>query len=150
MVNKKKAISLILVLGIIIDQIAKYLVRFYNPNIDFGFFSIVLAKNTGSAFSLFRGKTFILIIISVIFISLFLFYYKKIILEEDYYAYFLILAGAIGNLIDRLFLGFVTDMISVGSFPVFNIADSMITIGAIIIIYNVILEEIIKRKKSKR
>jgi signal peptidase II len=146
--NKGKLVSYIIINGIIIDQITKYFVRLFNPNMDFKIFKIILAKNTGSAFSLFSGKNFILALVTLVFITIFLFYSKKIMLEKDYFAYFLIFTGAVGNLIDRLFLGYVTDMISIASFPIFNIADSMITIGAVIIIYNAIKQEINKKKNK--
>ena len=51
------------------------------------------------------------------------------------------LGGAVGNLIDRLTIGHVTDFISVGSFPVFNVADSSITIGVVILLLSMIISE---------
>jgi signal peptidase II len=51
------------------------------------------------------------------------------------------LAGAAGNLIDRLLMGKVTDFISVGSFPVFNVADSSITVGVIVLLLGVWIKE---------
>ena len=51
----------------------------------------------------------------------------------------LIMSGGVGNLIDRTVLGFVTDMISVGSFPVFNVADMCVTVGCTILILWVII-----------
>jgi len=56
------------------------------------------------------------------------------------------LAGSLGNLIDRLTQGFVTDFISVGNFPVFNVADSSITVGVGVLLLGVWVEE----RKLKR
>jgi signal peptidase II len=57
------------------------------------------------------------------------------------------LGGALGNLVDRLTQGYVTDFISVGTFPVFNVADSSITVGVIVLILAVWLQE--KRQKEE-
>ena len=72
-------------------------------------------------------------------IGLILFYYDK--LPKKKYVVVstaLIFSGAIGNLIDRIFLGYVVDFIDIGLWPAFNVADSAITIGAIGIIYYLI------------
>jgi signal peptidase II len=58
------------------------------------------------------------------------------------------LAGAAGNLIDRLIMGKVTDFISVGSFPVFNVADSSITVGVIVLLLGVWIKEQQDRKAA--
>ena len=60
----------------------------------------------------------------------------------------LMLGGAIGNLIDRFTQGYVTDFISVGSFPVFNVADSCVTVGVGLLVLATILEEN-KQRKAK-
>ena len=51
------------------------------------------------------------------------------------------MAGAAGNLIDRIYRGFVTDFISVGRFPVFNVADSCITMGVVVLLIGMWIEE---------
>jgi signal peptidase II len=51
------------------------------------------------------------------------------------------MAGALGNLIDRLYRGYVTDFISVGRFPVFNVADSCITMGVVVLLVGMWIEE---------
>jgi signal peptidase II len=51
------------------------------------------------------------------------------------------MAGALGNLIDRLYQGYVTDFISVGKFPVFNVADSCITMGVVVLLLGMWIEE---------
>ncbi len=92
--------------------------------------------NTGIAFGLLQGKTNLLIYTTLILILLFLFIFKK---ERQKKLTFLIatgliFGGAISNLIDRLFLGAVVDYIDFRFWPVFNLSDSCITIGAIILI----------------
>ena len=59
------------------------------------------------------------------------------------------LGGAVGNLIDRLTIGHVTDFVSVGTFAVFNIADSAIVVGVGVLILGVLLQEIKERKLKK-
>jgi len=143
--SKRLIISLIILFFVlIVDQITKYAARLFNPDFELGFLSLVFVQNTGSAFGMFAGQNSILALIAIIFVCVFLFFYKTIIAEREYFAYFLIVAGAISNLIDRVFLGYVTDMISVGSFPVFNIADSSITIGAALLVYLLVKDEIKK------
>jgi signal peptidase II len=58
------------------------------------------------------------------------------------------LGGAIGNLIDRLRLGHVTDFISIGSFPVFNVADASISVGAVVLLLGVWLMERSEKKEK--
>ena len=103
------------------------------------FFHMTLVHNTGIAFGLFKnaGVVFIVIpAIAVILLGYNIYYYKNN--EEKLsrlyiVAFSLILGGAVGNLIDRILFGYVVDFIDFQVWPVFNIADSAITIGAVII-----------------
>lgn len=105
-----------------------------------GIFHITLVHNTGIAFGLFKNQGIVFIIIPVIAIVLLIFniyYYRNH--QEDLsrtyiVAFSLILGGAIGNLIDRIYFGYVIDFIDFRIWPVFNLADSAITIGAAIIL----------------
>lgn len=113
-----------------------------------GIFSIVrVAPNTGSAFGLFQGQTAVLSVVSAIFIVLLLgllvYFHRRIPSLErrlPWLALGLIMGGTAGNLIDRLspHLGGVTDFISVGWWPTFNVADSAITVGAITLAVSVL------------
>ncbi len=102
-------------------------------------FHLTLQYNTGIAFGLFKDHGIVFIIIPVIVIILLIFnifYYKHNdeALSRPYVLGFsMILGGAIGNLIDRVIFGHVVDFLDFRIWPVFNIADSAITIGAIII-----------------
>jgi signal peptidase II len=91
------------------------------------------------AFGLFKDHGIVFIIIPVIAIALLVYniyyYQENENLSRSYIvAFALILGGAIGNLIDRIHIGHVIDFLDFRFFPVFNIADSAITIGAIIIL----------------
>lgn len=102
-------------------------------------FHITLVHNTGIAFGFFKDQGVVFIIIPVIAIILLIFniyYYRQNdeALSRTYIlAFSLILAGAVGNLIDRTMYGYVIDFIDLRIWPVFNIADSAITVGAFII-----------------
>ncbi len=99
---------------------------------------MTLVYNTGIAFGLFKNHGIVFIIIPIIAVVLLVFnifyYHNNKELSRLYIVGFsLILGGAIGNLIDRIAYGYVIDFIDLRVWPVFNIADSAITIGAFII-----------------
>ncbi len=99
---------------------------------------MTLVHNTGIAFGLFKNHGIVFVIIPAIAIVLLVFniyYYRnhKDLSRVYIVAISLILGGAIGNLIDRIFFGYVIDFIDLRIWPVFNVADSAITIGAVLI-----------------
>ncbi|MDD5506542.1 MAG: signal peptidase II [Candidatus Omnitrophica bacterium] len=99
-----------------------------------GVFGLTLVHNRGAAFGLLRNQVPLFIITSVAAIVL-IYFGLKSNRHNKYYvvSLSLILAGAIGNLIDRLRLGYVVDFLNFYIWPVFNIADSSITIGAVLL-----------------
>lgn len=102
-------------------------------------FHFTLVHNTGMAFGLFKDHGIVFIIIPVIAIALLvynIYYYRENeYLSRSYiFAFSLIMGGAIGNLIDRIHIGHVIDFLDFRIWPVFNIADSAITVGAVIIL----------------
>lgn len=112
------------------DQAVKAAIRHYIPTgtqIDLGILSIVNVQNTGVSFGLFKGYNPFFIALSFAALAFFLFIYRK---KKKYGVQIsLICAGIIGNLTDRIFFGHVLDFLDFRFFPVFNIADSAITIG---------------------
>ena len=159
----KDYLNLFGVAGIIIalDQWTKLLVR---TNIEFGaqwlpewmswlspYARFVNWYNSGAAFGMFQNGNLVFTILAFIVISAIIYYYPRV--ENNDWtlklAMGLQLAGASGNLIDRLIMGKVTDFISIGTFPVFNIADSSITIGVIILLLGVWFREQYEKKKAK-
>ena len=102
-----------------------------------GLLRITHARNTGTAFSLFQGHSNILSFVAVIAVAVLLWVYattgaKSFILRL---ALGLQLGGALGNLLDRLQQGYVTDFIDVGWWPIFNVADSAISIGMVLMVF---------------
>lgn len=143
------------ILVLVADQITKNLVIErvpVNKSIEIikGFLYITHVKNSGAAFGMFQGYTNILAIISMVAIVLIII--LKVILKLDFAFYNVslgfILGGAIGNLIDRYFMGEVTDFINLTFIPVFNIADSSLIIGFCLIII-LIIREYFKKEKTK-
>ena len=113
-----KIIFLALII-ILLDQISKFYAR---HNLDY-------VVNYGAAFGILQGQKLLFVLAAGIVIGL-IYYYRK----ENLIAFGFILGGAIGNLIDRLYFGYVTDFINIKIIHVFNIADAANTIGAILLI----------------
>ena len=110
-----------------------------------GFFRLTYAQNTGAAFSIFYGYNGILIIVSCIGVILLLTYYFYIYRRMPYLdtvwnriALAIILGGTVGNLIDRITLGYVRDFIDVGPWAIFNIADSCTVVGVILFAFSLL------------
>ncbi len=99
-----------------------------------GFFRFTHVANSGSAFGLFGGQNMVLTVASFAGIGVLLFFYRT--QEQTLWARTslgLMLAGAVGNLIDRVRLGHVTDFIDVGPWYIFNVADASIVVGVFVL-----------------
>ena len=132
---------LILALAIVfsLDQLTKAVVR-HNLLLgesvpSEGLVRITHTFNTGSAFGLFTGQTFFLILASFAGIAILLLVYRNnpvpsLLLRLSLG---LQLGGALGNLVDRIRMGHVTDFVDVGAWPVFNVADASIVVGIVIL-----------------
>lgn len=132
---------LILVL-FVADQVSKQLIQGRTLVLT-SFFSLTYAENTGAAFSLFQNQNFAFIIISLLALTFVLYYFQQYPLALSF-----ILAGLLGNLADRMLFGFVRDFISLGTFPIFNIADSCNTIGIVLLLYAFWKEEKVNKVPS--
>jgi len=145
--RRNVAFSLTALLALVADQLSKLWIR---SNLDIGqslfevgIFQITrFPPNTGAAFGLFPDHSFALTIVAIVGIALLLVYAFVIsprFLSLDNLlgrsALGLILGGTIGNLIDRLRFDGVTDFISIGIWPAFNLADSAIVVGVILFAY---------------
>jgi len=138
---KKYLYFLLPVIYVALDHITKFLVIQNIPYRSYikinDYFSIVNISNTGVAFSMFQhNNIFFIVLVSLVIIFLIYFIYKnkKEITKLQTHSLLLILAGGIGNLIDRIFRGAVVDFIDVGykevyRWPAFNVADSCVCIG---------------------
>ena len=127
-------LPLIIVLA---DASTKYYFR--SNTIDIGFLSLHFVKNYGAAFGILQNQKLFLLIIPIVALFIIAYYLRSMKKENIlFYALLLLLGGTIGNLIDRIFFGYVIDFIDLGFFPSFNLADSAITIGVLIVSYQLI------------
>ncbi len=100
-------------------------------------------NNSGAAFGSFQNGNSVFTVLAILVILAILYYYPRVD-PGDWtlrLAMGLQLGGASGNLIDRLQMGRVTDFISIGTFPVFNLADSAISVGVVVLLLGVWLRE---------
>lgn len=142
----RKYIPLALIAGIVVvlDQWSKNLIRTtleigesITPFPDIApIFRIIHWKNTGAAFGIFPEAGLLFTVVAVLVALAIIYYWPRI--TNDQVALKLALAlqlgGAMGNLTSRLTVGVVTDIFAVGKFPVFNVADSSISIGVAVLI----------------
>ncbi|MBR8701840.1 Lipoprotein signal peptidase [Fusobacterium sp. DD29] len=137
------------------DQLSKYLIdttMFEGETLPFitNFFHITYVKNRGIAFGLFQGKLDIIgiaTIIAIVAIAYYLYKERNKLSLVEKMGFIYILAGAIGNMIDRVFRGYVIDMIDfrgIWSY-IFNLADVWINIGVIFII----LDQLFRKNRKK-
>jgi len=161
--NRIYKLSLMMATLVLIDQFSKVMIEQYyllgeSTPIIKGFFSFTYVRNTGAAFGFgaqahdsIRKFLFLLIPVLVCFYLVYLIWKTRkgdVLLSL---AYSLILAGAIGNLIDRFWLGYVVDFFHFYfrdyHYPAFNVADSCVTVGAAFLIFDFFKET--RRKKGK-
>jgi len=147
----KKDISIIIIFFLIIffDQLSKILViknfQLYESLSILPFFNLTFVVNYGFAFGFLNNPSLNQIIVILVIFSIIAYFLYLLIKTQDQFFRFsliLIISGAIGNFIDRILYGFVIDFIDIylGSYhwPAFNLADSSITLGFILIMFNIL------------
>ncbi|NNJ13152.1 signal peptidase II [Chloroflexales bacterium ZM16-3] len=147
-------------LVILADQISKtWIVQSLGPETMRQFIPVIddtvrlaYSHNTGVAFSLFQGMPQLLTLTSLSIVAGAIYFYITQLPNRHLFVQIilgLILGGAFGNIIDRVRLGYVVDFIQVGWFPIFNLADSAITVGAALLMVQFLLEEIAHRHDDR-
>ena len=131
------------------DQVTKYLTVLYIPSLGVqplipGLLQISYVQNTGAAFSSFEGQQWLFALIFVVFTGLIFYeYFKKPMGFTTFERWCIaaIYGGGLGNMIDRVRLGYVVDMIETTfiEFPVFNVADCFITCGCVLLMAHLFL-----------
>ena len=147
----KKNISIIIISFLIIffDHLIKILViknfQLYESLSIFPFFNLTFVVNYGFAFGFLNNPSLNQIIVILVIFSIIAYFLYLLIKTQDRFFRFsliLVISGAIGNFIDRILYGFVIDFIDIylGSYhwPAFNLADSSITLGFILIMFNIL------------
>jgi signal peptidase II len=148
---KTKKIIIISIIILIIDQISKIIISTFIPlnnslNVIKNFFKLTYVNNEGAAFSILTNQRILLIMISFLALAFIIKNLKEFkVNPRNNIAFGLLIGGICGNLIDRLFLGYVRDFLDFKifnyNFPVFNISDSAIFIGVVLIIIAIIKGE---------
>lgn len=137
------------------DQFTKWLVRSNLdkfeawPSYD-SYIRIIHVTNSGAAFGILQGQTPFLIVTSSLGLLAILLYYVYPPMDHGLIrvALGMQLGGAVGNLIDRVRLGEVTDFVDVGSFPVFNVADSSISVSIVAVLIFFVMQDTADRRKE--
>ena len=152
---------ILMILGVFLDQISKYLVVIYmdlNQSVGIipGVFNFTYIQNRGAAFGSMADSRWVFMLLSTVMIVAILVYmfWKKPQSVLLLSALTMVVSGGVGNMIDRLRLGYVIDFLDFCAFPnfwkwTFNIADSFVVVGAGIIILWMILDMVREYKKEK-
>ena len=143
----------IILLGILIDRVTKIwaievLSKFSQVIVIKDLFSLLYLQNKGAAFGILQGKLYFLTIVTIVVVVGMIYYIIKYRPRSKLIriSFSLIISGALGNLLDRMFYKYVVDFISIHFkdiyyFPVFNIADVMVVIGTALLAFYLLKEE---------
>jgi len=140
--GKLRLFLIVVALVVTLDQLSKLWIAANRPQIELlpGFLALVYVENSGAIFGLIANQTELLIALGIagsITILVFLYYFPPAT-TVGMLSFALILSGAVGNLINRIRLGYVIDFLSLQLFrwPAFNIADAATTVGIFTLIYS--------------
>ena len=156
---KKKYYIVLILMLCAFDQVSKLLVVKYLSNNDSliiinNLLKFLYIKNTGISFGILSGQKYIIVALSILIIGYMIYEFIKSNNRLHLISVVLIISGALGNLIDRLFRGYVVDFISFSFFgyeaSIFNVADSFITIGVILYIINILMEGKYEKHSSRK
>ena len=147
----KKIVMIIGSILLLLDQIIKFIVIDNNFVLIPGFLNLSYTENTGIAFGLNENNVILIILVNVVILGIIIKFLKENMDKIDmleFISLILVLVGGFGNLIDRIFRGHVIDFININlfNFPVFNMADIYITVGAIILLIVIIKQFFIKNE----
>jgi len=144
---------LIILFGILLDRITKIwaievLSKISQVIVIKDVFSLLYLQNKGAAFGILQGKLYFLTIVTIVVVVGMIYYIIKYRPRSKLIriSFSLIISGALGNLLDRMFYKYVVDFISIHFkdiyyFPVFNIADVMVVIGTALLAFYLLKEE---------
>ncbi|RLE47429.1 signal peptidase II [Candidatus Woesearchaeota archaeon] len=137
----------------LLDRISKTV--FQKVSLDLGFLNLHLVKNSGGLWGVFQGMNILFVFVTLLVLGGIFFYLRRILASPTivWVSFALVFAGGLGNLIDRLALGFVIDFVDFGFWPAFNVADSAISIAVCLLLFNEFrpfLQRMLLRKKAQK
>ena len=138
--------ALVAVAVVLLDQITKAIVRgdvaVGTGNRVTSFFAIVHVRNDGVAFSAFGGQPWVVVCLIVVALAALLWYFSR---HADkplvWLATGLLVGGALGNIVDRVAAGSVTDFLKISHWPAFNVADIAINVGVVVLVIALLRED---------
>ncbi|USN45172.1 MAG: signal peptidase II [Candidatus Woesearchaeota archaeon] len=136
-------VVLAFLLAVLVDQSTKFLFR-NGLDVSFGVLHLHFVANTGVSWGLFPGKNLLFLGLSIIILGMCWLAFSQFD-RRSWLGESLFFAGGVGNILDRIFFGFVTDFIDLGFFPVFNVADALLSVSIVLII---LYEFSLQRKKK--
>ena len=154
--KKINFLMIITIIAILLDQLIKIIIKskIFNSGIILipHVLNLTYVQNTGAAFGIGSNSTSMFVAVNVVIIGLityFIFSKKEELSKLILIALHLVLAGGIGNLIDRIARGFVIDYIDISpliKYPVFNLADIFVVVGCLIVVISLVKDTVIKKK----
>ena len=146
---KKISLPIVIILGIVLDQIVKMAIvknlrLSEQKSVINGILSMTHLRNNGAAWSILEGQQWFFVLTTVIVLAVAIWFWLKN-LSKNWYAIglTLIISGALGNFIDRVRQGYVVDMFQLDfiNFPIFNVADILLSIGFVVLFIGILIEK---------
>ena len=146
---KKISLPIVIILGIVLDQIVKMAIvknlrLSEQKSVINGILSLTHLRNNGAAWSILEGQQWFFVLTTVIVLAVAIWFWLKN-LSKNWYAIglTLIISGALDNFIDRVRQGYVVDMFQLDfiNFPIFNVADILLSIGFVVLFIGILIEK---------
>ena len=146
---KKISLPIVIILGIVLDQIVKMAIvknlrLSEQKSVINGILSLTHLRNNGAAWSILEGQQWFFVLTTVIVLAVAIWFWLKN-LSKNWYAIglTLIISGALGNFIDRVRQGYVVDMFQLDfiNFPIFNVADILLSRGFVVLFIGILIEK---------
>ncbi len=146
---KKISLPIVIILGIVLDQVVKMAIVKHiklseqKPVLK-GILSLTHLRNNGAAWSILEGQQWFFVLTTVIVLAVAVWFWLKNLSKNRYaIGLTLIISGALGNFIDRVRQGYVVDMFQLDfiNFPIFNVADILLSIGFVVLFIGILLEK---------
>lgn len=141
--------TILLICLVLLDQLLKFWFESSKLFVNLGVVIIHVVTNTGASFGMLQNNNALLAWFSIIVLGIIMMNADKV-KKEQVLPVILTLAGLLGNLIDRVFRGYVVDFIDFRFWPVFNLADSCVVIGVIWLVIVILRNDFEEKKIGKK